>query len=70
MICEHLRHLYQLCLDQKIRMGGSDLIHLYCEQCNQKEVCPSMLLDTSSDESPAAKSGPSTAESQAQKQQS
>ncbi|MBS0266342.1 MAG: hypothetical protein JSS02_30710 [Planctomycetes bacterium] len=57
MICEHLRHLYQLCLDQKIRMGGSDLIHLFCEQCNQKEVCPSMLLDTSSDDTPTTQAG-------------
>ena len=25
MVCEHLQRLYQLCLDQKIRLSGSDL---------------------------------------------
>ncbi|MSR59296.1 MAG: hypothetical protein EXS05_16915 [Planctomycetaceae bacterium] len=43
MVCEHLRQLYQLCLDQKIRLSGSDLIHVVCHQCGLKEVCPSNL---------------------------
>lgn len=43
MVCEHLKQLYQFCLDQKIRLGGSDLIHVVCEQCGRKEVCPSNL---------------------------
>ena len=57
MICEHLRHLYQLCLDQKIRLGGSDLIHLFCQQCGHKEICPSMLLDDSAEEADSDQPG-------------
>lgn len=53
MVCEHLRQLYQLCLDQKIRLGGADLIHLFCHQCGRQQVCPSNLLDDH-DEEPAA----------------
>jgi hypothetical protein len=43
MVCDHLKQLYQLCLDQKIRLSASDLIHVVCEQCGRKEVCPSNL---------------------------
>ncbi|MFN9372106.1 MAG: hypothetical protein ACK6D3_09525 [Planctomycetaceae bacterium] len=50
MVCDHLRQLYQLCLDQKIRLSASDLIHVVCEQCGRQEVCPSNLV-TSLDES-------------------
>jgi hypothetical protein len=50
MVCEHLRQLYQLCLDQKIRLGGADLIHLICHQCGRQEVCPSNLLDDRDEE--------------------
>ena len=58
MVCEHLRQLYQLCLDQRIRLSGSDLIHLFCHQCGRQDVCPSNLLDER-DEEPAtvAKTG-------------
>lgn len=49
MVCDHLRQLYQLCLDQKIRLSASDLIHVVCEQCGRQEVCPSNLV-TSLDE--------------------
>lgn len=44
MVCDHLRQLYQLCLDQKIRLSASDLIHVVCEQCGRQEVCPSNLV--------------------------
>lgn len=43
MVCEHLKQLYQLCLDQKIRLSASDLIHVVCNQCGKKDVCPSNL---------------------------
>jgi hypothetical protein len=58
MVCDHLRQLYQLCLDQKIRLSASDLIHVVCEQCGRQEVCPSNLV-TSLDEaeSPARHPG-------------
>ncbi len=50
MVCEHLQKLYQLCLDQKIRLSGSDLIHVVCQQCGRKDVCPSNLRDDYDDE--------------------
>ncbi len=50
MVCEHLRQLYQLCLDQQIRLSGSDLIHVVCQQCGRKDVCPSNLRDDRDDE--------------------
>ena len=50
MVCEHLRQLYQLCLDQKIRLGGADLIHIVCRQCDRQEVCPSNLRDDHDEE--------------------
>ena len=56
MICEHLKQLYQLCLDQKIRLSASDLIHVVCEQCGRQEVCPSNLV-TSLDDSEASADG-------------
>jgi hypothetical protein len=45
MVCEHLRGLVQLCVDQKLRLSSTDLIHIVCEQCGRKEVCPAMLTD-------------------------
>lgn len=45
MICSHLRDLYQLCLDQQIRLGGSDLIRVVCKQCGEQEICPSNIID-------------------------
>lgn len=43
MTCVHLRKLYQLCHDNNIKLSGADLIHIICEECGVKEVCPSML---------------------------
>ena len=40
MVCVHLRRLYQLCRDEKLRLGGSDLIHLICQNCGIQEGCP------------------------------
>ena len=45
MTCVHLRKLYQLCQQENVRLGGSDLIHLVCEQCGIQEECPSMLME-------------------------
>lgn len=50
MVCEHLRQLYQLCLEQKIRLGGSELIHIVCGQCGHKDLCPSNLRDDRDDD--------------------
>jgi hypothetical protein len=45
MTCIHLRRLYQLCQQEGLRLGGTDLIHIVCEQCGEQEVCPAMLMD-------------------------
>ena len=45
MTCTHLRQLYQLCQQEGLRISGSDLIHIVCEQCGVQEECPSMLMD-------------------------
>jgi len=45
MPCQHLQQLFQLCRDQKIRVGGSDLVRFYCQECGEHEVCPSVLLE-------------------------
>ena len=50
MVCDHLRQLYQLCQEQKIRLSGSDLIHIVCEQCGRQDVCPSNLRADRDDE--------------------
>lgn len=44
MVCNHLKELYQLCLEQKLLLGSSDLIRVVCTQCGQQEVCPSTLV--------------------------
>jgi hypothetical protein len=45
MTCIHLRKLYQLCQDEHLRIGGSDLVRIVCHQCGEQEVCPSLLTD-------------------------
>ncbi|MEQ8788131.1 MAG: hypothetical protein RIC55_17615 [Pirellulaceae bacterium] len=45
MTCVHLSKLYQLCQQEGLRLSGSDLIHIVCEQCGEQEVCPSMMMD-------------------------
>ena len=45
MTCVHLRKLYQLCNEEDLRIGGSDLIRIVCHQCGEQEVCPSTLMD-------------------------
>lgn len=45
MPCVHLRKLYQLCQQHEIRIGTLDMVRLTCNQCNIKDVCPSVLVD-------------------------
>lgn len=45
MTCVHLRELYQLCQEHDLKLGGSDLIRVVCNQCGEQEVCPSTLTD-------------------------
>lgn len=60
MVCDHLRQLYQLCQEQKIRLSGSDLIHIVCEQCGRHDVCPSNLRADRDDEPDIAANTAST----------
>ena len=45
MSCVHLRKLFQLCQQEGLKLAGPDLIHIVCEQCGEKEVCPSLMYD-------------------------
>jgi hypothetical protein len=63
MTCEHLRQLYQLCQDHDLRISSSDVIRFKCKECEQIEVCPSMLTDeyearASGQQEPAPKPNP------------
>jgi hypothetical protein len=49
MTCIHLQQLYKLCQQYDLKLGGSDLIHIVCNKCGHKEVCPSTLIDESDD---------------------
>ncbi len=45
MTCVHLKQLYDLCQKNELKLGASDLIRVVCHQCNEQEVCPSVLVD-------------------------
>ncbi len=45
MACVHLQQLYNLCRDQKLKLGGADLIRVVCTQCGEQEVCPSTMMN-------------------------
>ena len=45
MTCIHLRKLYQLCQEEGLKLGGSDLIRIVCEQCGVQDACPAVLID-------------------------
>ena len=45
MTCKHLRQLFQLCDENELRFSSSDLVHIVCKQCEEVEVCPSILSD-------------------------
>lgn len=45
MTCTHLKQLYQLCQDSQIQLSSTDLIHIVCKQCENVEVCPSVLFE-------------------------
>jgi len=50
MVCKHLRQLYQLCQEQQIRLGSSDLIRIVCKQCGEQEICPTNLMELETDD--------------------
>lgn len=65
MTCVHLRKLYELCQTHDMKLGGSDLIHIICRECGEKEVCPSGLMDELPDDA-----GPRDADSQPKRMES
>lgn len=56
MVCVHLKELYQLMEQNDLRIGSTDLIRIACRQCEELEVCPSMLTEHY-DEQVAQRSG-------------
>ena len=71
MTCVHLRKLYQLCQDEDLRIGGSDLIRIVCQQCGVQDECPSLLMDEfESKETPPALAPQTTPAGDSQKPQS
>jgi hypothetical protein len=45
MTCVHLQQLYKLCHEHDLKLSGTDLIRVVCQQCGEQEVCPSTLMD-------------------------
>ncbi len=43
MTCVHLRQLYKLCEEHDLKLSGTDLIRVVCNQCGEQEVCSSVL---------------------------
>ena len=53
MTCVHLRKLYALCQEHDLKLAGSDLIHIICPECGEKEVCPSEMMEDIADDEDA-----------------
>ncbi len=62
-MCVHLQQLYALCQEHELKIGGSDLIRVVCQQCGEQEVCPSMLMDEYDAQQSQQGSHPQTEES-------
>jgi hypothetical protein len=62
MTCIHLQQLVQLCEGNQIKLSSSDLIHMVCEQCGKKEVCPSALFEEFVEEQDQPTNRPAVAE--------
>jgi hypothetical protein len=45
MTCVHLKKLFDLCSEEDLKIGGSDLVRIVCKQCGEQEVCPSVLME-------------------------
>jgi hypothetical protein len=56
MTCVHLKKLYELCQENDLKLAGSDLIHIICHECGEKEVCPSGMMDELKDDDAADES--------------
>jgi hypothetical protein len=53
MSCVHLKKLYELCSKEEIKISASDLVRIVCTQCNEHEVCPTMLMENFAEEDDA-----------------
>jgi hypothetical protein len=54
MACHHLQQIFQLCADNQIKVGGTDLVRFVCQECGEQEVCPSVLMEEYDSRQPAA----------------
>lgn len=45
MTCVHLKQLFTLCKEHDLKLSGSDLIRVVCNQCGEQEVCPNTMTN-------------------------
>lgn len=55
MACAHLRQLFELCKVNLPHLAAPEVIHLVCDRCGEKEVCPSVLMAEYDQTTPAYK---------------
>ncbi|MFH1770982.1 MAG: hypothetical protein ABH828_05515 [archaeon] len=42
MVCSHVKKLYKYINENKLEISSSDLVHVACKKCKQKEDCISI----------------------------
>jgi hypothetical protein len=45
MACIHLKHLFELCQENQLKISGPELVRIVCTQCGVQEECPAMLME-------------------------
>jgi len=45
MSCAHLKKLFDMCRQEDIKIGGTDVVRIVCNQCGAEEVCPTMMME-------------------------
>jgi len=45
MTCVHLKKLYDLCMEEDLKIGSADLVRIVCNKCGEQDVCPSVLME-------------------------
>ena len=45
MACIHLKHLFDLCQQNQLRISGPELVRIVCTQCGVQEECPHILME-------------------------
>ena len=42
MVCDHIKKLHKYIVDNKLEVTSSDLVHVVCNKCKEKEECTSI----------------------------